>query len=75
VADYRDDLWHNIPAVEYIDPDDYIYVRGLFEDFIEGVLEGKTPQSQESFDEFLDFMGLDENDFPWDDFRDWYNEL
>lgn len=27
------------------------------------------------FREFLDYMGLSERDFGWEDFRDWYDSL
>lgn len=72
MADNRDNFWHKFPASEYVEPEDYIYARGLFEDLLDSVLEGKTPQDVDSFWDFLDFMGMQERDFDWSGFREWY---
>jgi hypothetical protein len=60
------DMFERLPGVEFLETDER---QQAFELFNEGfVVEGSSLESREAF---LDFMGMEDEDFPWEDWRDW----
>lgn len=71
-AGYQD-TWDDIPGIPFLNDWEYDYASDLFE-------RGFTHHSGEdgydadsvadAREEFFDFMGLEYEDFPWDDWRE-----
>jgi hypothetical protein len=41
----------------------------------EAIANGQDIYDSDAFWEFLDLTGLDAENFPWEDFREWYDSL
>lgn len=69
------DVWYHVPAVEFLDQEEKEQAAYLFGDAMEQARDqGIRPQDTDSFQAFLDYMGLDQRDFPWEDFRQWFGD-
>jgi hypothetical protein len=58
------DMFDRLPGTEYLTEDER---SEAFELFYNGYVDGDG----HSRDEFLDYMGMEEADFPWEDWREW----
>lgn len=47
------------------------YIAGIVEDMAAGL----SIQDSEDFWDLLDYLGMEYNDFPWEEFREWYDSL
>jgi hypothetical protein len=61
------DMFDRLPGSEFLTGEER---AEAFELFYEGyVMTGNA--DQEAREEFLDYMGMTEEDFPWEDWREW----
>lgn len=70
------EIFNEIPGTEYLEGDDRLYAQDLYElgfghteadyDAL-GIDPDTVHQARE---DFFDFMGLEYDDFPWDDWRE-----
>jgi hypothetical protein len=77
-ADDVQNLWDRLDNA--YNPDDYSprEIRDIHDamaDMAEAVANGQSVMDSDGFWDFLDLTGLDSENFPWDDFRDWYDGL
>jgi hypothetical protein len=71
-----EELWATaVPAAEYLTRDEFQEVFPLFFDALEDMRYGVRLDESSHFRDFLEYMGLAERDFGWEDFRDWYDAL
>jgi hypothetical protein len=69
----RDELWSRIPGIEFADFDQLQHIETLFNGFLDDVQYDRIrPQDSAEWQDLIDFLGLDEADFPWESFREWY---
>ncbi len=69
----RAELWAHIPGIEFADYDQIEHIEMLFEGFLNDVEENHVrPQDSQDWQDLMDFLGLDDADFPWESFREWY---
>jgi hypothetical protein len=72
--DRADEFWQNLGYNNYeFEPGEQQEVRVAFDRFLFDVSSGWRPEASFAFYEFLDLMGLDEDTFDWDEFREWYD--
>lgn len=67
----REDLWYHVPGVEFLTNSEYAQAYPMFFQGLEDVKYGSSPQSSQHMQDFLEYMGMTERDFPWDEFREW----
>lgn len=67
------ELWERMPYGEMLTREEFAEVYPLFFAAMEDVRYGVKPQDSQSFQEFLDYFGMTERNFDWDDFRNWYD--
>jgi hypothetical protein len=71
--DYRDELWQRIPAIEFAEPRQYASLASNFMQFLDDVRSNHVrPQDSIAWQNFMQELGLDDGDFPWETFREWY---
>lgn len=58
------DVWDYVPGIEFMDAEDQAVAFQLF-------YMGFIENDGRSRDDFFDFMGMEDADFPWEDWRDW----
>lgn len=69
------DVWFNVPAVEFLEGEDKEHAIYLFGDAMEEAKNARIrPQDTDSFQQFLDFLGIRQEQFPWEDFRQWFGD-
>jgi hypothetical protein len=44
-------------------------------EIVEDLASGHTVQDSEAFWDLLDYLGMEYADFPWEDFREWYDSV
>lgn len=69
--DGRDIIWQHVPAIEFLDNEEFAEAYPLFFAAMEDARYGTAPQVSDNFSDFLAYMGLDIGDFPWEEFREW----
>ena len=72
------DLWHRFdehsPIVYETTHEEYTaheYIAGIVEDMAAGL----SIQDSDDFWDLLDYLGITYSDFPWEEFREWYDSL
>lgn len=71
--DMRAELWSRIPGIEFADYDQLDRIETLFNGFLDDVEhDSMRPQDSQDWRDLMDYLGLDEADFPWESFREWY---
>jgi hypothetical protein len=74
--DKADEFWHNLGFDEYeLQGEELREGRQLFQNFLQDVTMGYRPEASYAFYEWLDYFGMDESQFDWDEFREWYDAL
>jgi len=74
--DKAETFWNNLGFGDYeLTPDEHQHGFQLFADFLRDVDLGYAPEASLNFWDFLDYFGMDETDFEWDEFREWYDAL
>jgi hypothetical protein len=72
--DEHDYLWYSIPGIEFLDEEERERAINLFEEFLDDATHyHERPQDSLAWQEFMEMFGLDEGDFPWEEFREWYD--
>lgn len=72
--DNAEAFWNNMGFGEYeLTADEHREGFQLFADFLRDVDMGYRPEALLSFYEFLDYFGMEPEDFDWDEFREWYD--
>lgn len=68
-------LWFHVPGTEFLERGEFAEVFPIFYSMLDDLRYGHKLQDTRDFTEFLDYMGMRERDFPWEDFREWYDNL
>jgi hypothetical protein len=76
VRDVRE-LWDKVPATDMLTEAEYRQLFPVFYDALEDMRYGVNLRESQSFQEFLDDMGLTSDSLGgwWAEFRDWYDAL
>jgi hypothetical protein len=74
--DKAETFWNNMGFGSYeLTPQEHEEAFTLFADFLRDVDMGYTPEQSLAFWDFLNYFGMEESDFDWDEFRDWYDAV
>jgi len=73
-----EDLWDrfdsSVPIAYESSHQEYVaheYIAG----FVEDMASGHSIQDSDDFWDLLEYLGIDYNDFPWEEFKEWYDSL
>lgn len=64
------ELWDHIPGTEFFDTQERNDAMDLFLDAF-GPTDLSPEERQDAREEFFEWMGIDDYDFPWEDWREW----
>lgn len=74
--DKAEHFWNNLGFGEYeLTLDEHTEAFTLFADFLRDVDMGYKPEQSFAFYEFLDYFGMEVEDFDFDEFREWYDAV
>jgi hypothetical protein len=59
------DIWDRIPGSEFLDANERVEA---FDRFYDAFVENAGGHSRE---DFFTYMGMEQEDFPWEDWREW----
>ena len=72
--DRAEQFWDNLGFRDYeLTREEYTQGYQRFVDFLHDVDMGYSPEQSLAFYDFLDYFGMEPEDFDWDEFRDWYS--
>jgi len=63
-----------ISDYSYLTPGELQHIAELFYAALDDVNRGIQPELSDSWRDLLDYMGIHESDWNWEEFRDWYEE-
>ena len=71
-----DQFWVEIPGVEFLTPDETAHLQDMLnEAFDVSINEHERLDENPLFLEFLEEFGMEIDDFPWEDFQEWIEDL
>jgi hypothetical protein len=68
-----ENIWNYVPGTEFLDPYETDVAFGYFWDGF-GKNDLTEDERAQARAEFFFYMDMDEGDFPWEDWREWYGE-
>lgn len=78
-GDYWDNaehLWNNMGFGAYeLTPEEHRQGFQYFADFLRDVDMGFRPEQSLAWYDFLNYFGMEPEDFDWDEWREWYDAL
>ena len=66
---------HNRIDTDEYSPEEMREIHDAAAGIAEAIANGQNIYNADAFWDFLDLTSLDAEDFPWEDFRDWYDGL
>jgi hypothetical protein len=74
--DKAEAFWDNLGFGDYeLTAEEYRQGYQYFIDFLQDVDMGFAPEASLHFWDFLAYFGMSEEDFDWDEFREWYDSV